>query len=264
MAFLSAAATCLSLALLTQPGPPTPIEVTVGEPTSEPLTLEASGLTPEGEVIWAWVERHGRGAYSESLSGQEVLVADPEGLSTLERPSGVPQRALFVVLDVESGDIGLGVPEEYEPLIESLPPGAVVAADASQGKGPRFRLPHRRPEVLVLRPGKVKDSAAMDGNGGPPERGAWLHRAADGREDDADGEPNGEVLLELERFQPLLGEAGPPEKLRGSDVVLMLDLEELALVTTDLRGRVPDDEEPADEELSGEEPTDDASTGGAR
>jgi len=201
-------------------------------PGDTELTL--TGLTPGGEILWAWVERTGQGAFSTTSSGHAADVADGEGTATLERPDGVPSRAVYAALDVERGRVLLGLPEGYEPQIEDLPPGAVVAADPSQGQGPRLRLPRALPELILLRPGRA------------PERGAWIGRGRDGESDDEDGLSNGVVELAVERLLPLLGEGPPPETLRGRDVVLMLDLETLTLISTDLHGRVPTDGEPGE------------------
>ena len=246
------AAFYLSSAAQAQPGPPPSIALAVGEPTEEPVVLEASGLTPEGEVLWVWLERWPRGAYSATFSGERLDRADAAGVAALERPEGVTLRSLFLVVDLETGEMAAGTPVwgdgVYEPRLVDLPPGAWVAAEASGGRGPLLRLPMRHAWVVLARPDRGRGASGSeepaDGESDGSERGVWKREGIDGGEEDEDGAANGVFEAATASFVPVEPEGGargeeapagpPPERLRPTDLLVAFDLESLTVLVSDV------------------------------
>lgn len=184
-------------------------EVVLGE-----QSLAAEGLTPDGRVVVFTLGKP-PGHFMPVTSRLDAMVrADATGAATLELPAPIAARSVWVVVDVESGEVALASPEGF-PLRQVQFPGRGV------GLSRRFLLDERRfLDVLVVRPA----AAVPAGRDAAAESGAWGQSFGDGGEGDGDGELDGKIEAVLERLRPI-GDSPAlrPDELRPGDVVVAVD-----------------------------------------
>lgn len=194
-----------------QSEPPAP---PVAEPEVSLLEtgVEVSGVTPGGEValLSVWREQ-GAGGSQVTVTEETLVDEDGDGTVTLDVGRPLPALAVWVVVDVASGERRVVTPESFEAERREVRPGAFRAA------GELVELAVPRAEVLVVRPGRGENA------------GAFRARLGDGGEGDRDGEINGRVALsalEIERpvaRPPDLPEPPRPARFQGRDRVIAID-----------------------------------------
>lgn len=123
---------------------------------------------------------------------------DGDGVITF-RPRPLPRRAVWLAIDVDSGERVLATPSGVAPAgldVLSVWRGGVADLEVSSDSL----------ETLVVRPGA----------------GAWTLPLGDGGLNDADGLPDGVLTLRLERMERLAGdEKGPPFALPRDLIVVI-------------------------------------------
>lgn len=177
-------------------------------------SLVAEGLTPEGRAVVFTIGKPPGHLMAVTSRLDAMIEADAAGVASLELPAAIAERSVWVVVDVESGEVALASPEGF-PLRQVEFPGRGV------GQSRRFLRDERRfLEILVVRPA----AAVPAGKDAASESGAWGRSFGDGGEDDGDGELDGKIEAVLERLRPI-GEspALPPEILMPGDVVVAVD-----------------------------------------
>jgi hypothetical protein len=188
-------------------------------------SLVAWGLTPEGRAVVFTIGKPPGHLMAVTSRLDAMIEADAAGVASLELPSPIAARSVWVVVDVESGEVALTSPEGF-PLRKVEFPGQGVGASR------RFLRDERRfLEVLLVRPAAAvpaeQDWAA--------ESGAWGQSFGDGGDDDGDGELDGKIEALLERLRPI-GESAqlPPDVLMPGDVVVAVDPMTLEIYTAKL------------------------------
>lgn len=173
------------------------------------ITLEAdavviSGVTAKGNAALLGVTREiGVDDYPTVKRHLEVL-ADEDGDGTIRYPVAVPQRSVWAVVDMASGDHHSVAPQAFgERRVNWRGRGLERRSDGRDAVEDRRTLL----ELLVVRPGA----------------GAWALRVRDGQETDGDGRIDGRLEGVLADMQPLAGSPEPPAVLQKDDVVLALD-----------------------------------------
>lgn len=167
--------------------------------TAEEVTL--TGVPRGGTVILfgigvEWFN------HAPSLTRHAEAVSDNDGDGTvIVRPALMPERAVWVAINLQTGNYTIGAPDNSQPAPLELAEGAW----ASDGALVEVRREYM--EALVVRPGV----------------GAWAARLGDGGAYDADGRPDGRVILRLDRMDRLDGEQkGPPVAIR-KDLLVLID-----------------------------------------
>jgi hypothetical protein len=182
--------------------------------TLEEGSLLVEGLTPDGRAVVFTLGKP-PGQLMPVTSRLDAMVrADAAGAATLELPAPIAARSVWVVVDVESGEVALASPEGF-PLRQVEFPGRGV------GLSRRFLLDERRfLDVLLVRPA----AAVPAGQDVAAESGAWGRSFGDGGEGDGDGELDGKIEAVLERLRPIGDSATlPPDELTPGDVIVAVD-----------------------------------------
>lgn len=188
-------------------------------------SLVAEGLTPEGRAVVFTVGKPPGHLMAVTSRLDAMIEADAAGVAFVELPSPVAARSVWVVVDVESGELALASPDGF-PLRQVEFPGRGV------GQSRRFLRDERRfLEVLLVRPA----GAVPAGRDAAAESGAWGRSFGDGGDGDGDGELDGKIEAVLERLRPI-GESAvlPPDVLMPGDVVVAIDPMTLEIYTAKL------------------------------
>lgn len=179
--------------------------------------LHIAGVTARGAVAVEGVLWEKEGGQYVDLREESALVEDTDGDGVvdfdLKRPLSV--RAIFAVVDTDSGDVQIVTPPAYPRRILPVPAGFVrgtAAGDVDEIVGDR----------LVLRVLWVS----------PRHKGAWVLRTADGGGNDSDGSNNGHTVSLTTAFRPLMDGDKPPKKLKTGDVLVAIDPFDMAFFST--------------------------------
>lgn len=124
---------------LTEPAPSAP------EITLEPDAVSVTGVTPGGSLAWILLTHQRVGYYPVTRYGAEILVDDDgDGSVRIEPADGIPAMALFLVVDLTTGEGSWIAPEGFEPRVLDLPSEAL----ARGASGRLDRLTRTRGEAL--------------------------------------------------------------------------------------------------------------------
>jgi hypothetical protein len=207
--FGSSVATALvALLLLTAP-----VSADAPAITLEPQAVSVSGGTPGGSVILFAVAKVPRRYSSETQTVFRTATADADGLLRFELPAPVPRRAIYAVVDVESGDHAIATPDGFAPQIQAIPPGAL------KKPGDGF-------EELDLDIGWIEALCVR------PKKGAWRMFVLDGAGADQDRQPNGRTRIAATSMTPLHGTQEALGKFKRHDVVIIIDPAKMAVAVT--------------------------------
>lgn len=168
--------------------------------------LRISGVSPSGPVAWLGVQRAVDSDFSVARSTRAgVVLAGADGTARIDFETPLARRAIWVVVDVASGEHGTATPAGF-PL--RLAEDGHSRLSAGEG-GAEDALLEDRPEIagLMVRPGV----------------GAWRFAAADGGGGDDDGRSDGSLRVPLPHLEPLEGSPAPPAKLGSGDLWFVID-----------------------------------------
>lgn len=173
---------------------------------ANPTALVATGVTAHGQVVFI--------GFSREIDPEDDVVSihrrvevltddDGDGSVTLDLGQAVPERSMWVAVDLASGSAG-----------SAAPPGFRLLSVGWKGEGAKPGPTHdvvedARPfaEVFVVRQGV----------------GAWTLRVGDGGPDDGDGVSNGRFQAALDAMTPLPGSPAPPPHFQARDIVIVMD-----------------------------------------
>ncbi len=184
----------------------------------EERTVVASGVTPGGSVAVFGVSRGFNGFTGYVLRHDEVVTAGADGVARLELEL-LPVRSVFAVVDLATGEVGLGTPEHIELRQRAVTPEVIDPG----GGG----LTERRRWVYALWARPLRDGGG----------GVWGANARDGGAADRDGVEDSVVRAAVSSFVPIGdGESPAPARLEAGDVVVLVDPETLEVAATRLSG----------------------------
>jgi hypothetical protein len=188
--------------------------------SSDRLTI--TGVTRGAEVALLSVA-HEPGYYmTRVVSRRELLPdSDSDGRVEYQLPTGVALRSIWIIVDIQSGEMTIAAPPGFQPLEmkqKKARPGKAVEAIANTVDVGRALV-----DILVVRPGM----------------GAWAMAAREGSSADRDGVRNGRLRLDTAKLLPLKKSSRiPPNALEPGDVVAILDPERMEYWITKLeRGK---------------------------
>ncbi len=162
------------------------------------------GLTPSGNVAWYSISREPQGYSTLIAQRSGFATADAVGETTIELERDVAPASVWVVVDLDQGGFTVASPPGTSFREIGAEEGSVTAS--SDGE---LGLVHARPylELFLARPGV----------------GAWVMAAGDGAAGDADGEQDGTLFTTFATMEPLEASPPPPDELRTSDVLVVVD-----------------------------------------
>ncbi len=177
-------------------------------------TVTASGLTPGGSaaVVCAW--RKTAGEFSESSQTSRDAHVSGDGRVTVEFGSAIPASALIAVIDVATGRLETLIGTKFRRI--DLP--AKRFKKGADGQVDEFALPHAEAMVVLVRRGE----------------GVWIQRLSDGGYGDDDGSLDGRLRINPERMTPIAFSGAAPKKIRGRDVVLLVDTSARVFAATEV------------------------------
>lgn len=123
---------------------------------------------------------------------------DGDGIITF-RPRPLSRRAVWLAIDVDSGEHVLATPK-------GVVPAGLDVRGAWRGGRSDFEVSSDSLEALVVRPGV----------------GAWTLQMGDGGPNDADRLPDGILTLRLDRMERLAGEEKGPPFVLPRDVIVVI------------------------------------------
>lgn len=140
--------------------------------------------------------------------GAEILVQDDgDGSVRIEPADGIPAMALFLAVDLTTGEGSWIAPEGFEPRVLDLPSQAL--ARGASGRLDRLTRTGSLHHAVWVRPG--------------PEPGVWQLLADDGGEEDDDGATDGSVRFAMERLRPVGASGAPPEQPAAGDLLIVIE-----------------------------------------
>ncbi len=180
--------------------------------------VTATGVTPKGRIVWFSVARE-FSRHALTIVARQEIVADEDGDGAVrfKLEGEVPEQSYWFAVDLESGAYAVAAPAGYELRRADLPERALPAELA------HFELDRPFVYAVLVRP-KV---------------GAWRLRAGDGGEADEDGAPDGTLRARLQALESLGESPPPPEKLAPGDLLLVVDPNEMEILTAELGRRDP-------------------------
>jgi hypothetical protein len=173
-----------------------------------PAGLAVQGAEPGGQVAWFGVEREVDSEFSVSRRAREGVVraaADGSVRIPLDPPPAA--RAVWVVVDLKSGDFAAGAPDGYR--LDRLDRARTPSRGDAKPEGEDDGLLDVRSQIegLMVRPGE----------------GVWRFAGGDGGPDDDDRTHNGRLRLALPTFRSIGASPKAPSKIEGRDLWFVID-----------------------------------------
>jgi hypothetical protein len=176
--------------------------------TIDPAGLTVQGVVPNGSIAWFGVEQEVDPDFSVTRRAREgVVLAGADGVARIDLDPPPAKRALWVVVDLQSGDFVAGTPEGYR--LNRLDRGKVpcrgdIRADSRDD-------------------GLLDDRTQIEGVMVRPGVGVWRFSGSDGGPEDDDGEHDAHLRLALPAFRALGSSPKAPSKIEGRDLWFVID-----------------------------------------
>ncbi len=170
-------------------------------------TVQIAPVTPGARVVlFAASLESSDGILVQSTGAKVFIDDDRDGIIVYRRSSGIPSRSLWIAVDMDTGQYGVGTPSDAPKTF--LPfPASLLKRDVEGVLG-LYDAEQLTAEMLVVRPGE----------------GAWHLRALEGGNGDADRTHNGRLSLASAEAIPVPGTSGSsPRKLKNRDVIAVID-----------------------------------------
>ena len=165
--------------------------------TFEQNAVVVTGVTPNAQVVVFGVSRQAVAYVWRTSNISTTVESDAEGMARLELERPVWPNSIYAAVDFTTGRFAIASPQ-------GTPRRVADAFDTDRG---RFR-------VLCVRPGE----------------GAWRISPDDLRTGGGD-RLAGESVQNERRMPAIAGEQASPGRLRSRDVVIVIDPEQMAVVT---------------------------------
>lgn len=158
------------------------------------------GVKPGTKVVWLGMIRERVGSHTRVRFVRGLEPATPSGKIEIPEAGADRAHAIWVVADAGSGSSRKSAAPGFAQstggiTIRATPGAASVAIESAYV------------ELVYVR----------------PHRGAWSFGTGDGSTIDADGQPNGVVVMPLSALKRFQGNPNPPEQVEEGDVILAID-----------------------------------------
>ena len=177
--------------------------------TFEAKAVVVTGVSPHGQVVWLGVSREFPDG-TPLVMRREGIAADADGSGTvrLALDGGVPERSVWVVVDLSTGASAAAPAPGYprREITFSEAQEVYWGLNAAAGGVETIRDVRGLVDLLVVR----------------PQAGAWGARVGDGGPDDEDPAP-GKLATTLAHLHPVGASPSPPASFRAGDVVVAID-----------------------------------------
>jgi hypothetical protein len=182
-------------------------------------SLQATGFTPGGQIVWFGVERRiDPDLSADIVSYFRATTAAGDGSSLLALDTKLSERAIWVAVDLATGGYSAATPTDYALDKLEVPPVTVQSRSAAVSDA----LVDSRPYLLGL---LVR-----------PQLGAWSFGGGDGGPSDDDGANDGQVSFAMDGLSPIDASPSPPSRAGGDDLCFVID--PLAMDLSILKGGV--------------------------
>lgn len=171
----------------------------------EPSHVSATGITPRGRAVVVGVAHEPREFWT-NIVHRQFIVTDDAGTGTvrLDLNTEVATDSGWAVVDLTTGEVAIGTPEESPFTVVGFSNGAIrrnEAGEFSQIVGDRDYI-----DLVLVRPGE----------------GAWLFYGEDGHSNDRDHQRNGRTTVDPELMRPIGDSPAAPKHLRKGDRLVVI------------------------------------------
>jgi len=178
-------------------------------------TVTASGLSPGAQVLVFGVVKIPLTYYSRLQRSESVVAATRDGIATVQTDFDIPVTSVWVVADLRTGQVTTATSRSRGVRT------VAIGRSAIRGNSDQFSFDRSFLDLLYVHPGE----------------GAWAWHAVDGGQGDEDG-PNGVTTIDVSTGIHVLG-AAPPKVFSPGGMLVAIDFEDLAVLTTDVQALLP-------------------------
>lgn len=178
-----------------------------------PTAITATDVTPGTDVAFFGVGLEPKG-YHVEVRRWSAIVTDTAhaGTATFTLDAPVTWNVVWIVADLRNGHYAIASTPGF-PAITPTRPRYRLKRDAA---GSANRMGYSRPFV---------DGLYVEAGG------AWIVRAGDGDERDADGKSDGETTIDLLHATPLLAGSQTPRNFNPGGTLIVVDVSRLDVLT---------------------------------
>lgn len=166
--------------------------------------VEAIGITPGGDAIWLAASKEPFNGALRLWNKVEVT-SDADGDGRVRLDLDVKRLAVWVVVDYATGAYAIARPDGL-PVRELIDRGDKWAGGATY-----LDFLSADAHVLLVR----------------SKKGAWIARAFQGTPADADGRPDGNLRVKLEKLTHIHGDKKSPPDALPNDLLIVIDTDSL-------------------------------------
>lgn len=178
-----------------------------------PTAITATDVTPGTDVAFFGVGLEPKGYHVEVRRWSAVVTDTAHtGTATLTLDAPVTWNVVWIVADLRTGHYAIASTPAF-PTMTPPRPRYRLKRDAA---GAASRIGYSRPFV---------DGMYIEAGG------AWIVRAGDGDDRDADGKADGETTIDLLQATPLSAGSQPPRSFHPGGTLLVVDVSRLDVLT---------------------------------
>jgi hypothetical protein len=180
-------------------------------------SVQVRNVSSGGEIVLFTAQLEATGGLLRQRTGAtRVSDTDRDGIVTFKSPRTIPQRSIWVAIDLETGRSVIAGPSGYP--INVLPVPTTLLKKDAEGVIGVIDDERRSAEMLVVRP---KD-------------GAWRVIAFEGSDNDGDQEENGKLSLASSNAVAVGNSGKPPNRLKKGDVIAVIDPGRMEVFVTEI------------------------------
>lgn len=178
-----------------------------------PTAITATDVTPGTDVSFFGVGLEPKGYHVEVRRWSAVVTDTAHaGTATFTLDSPVTWNVVWIVADLRTGHYAIASTPAF-PTMTPPRPRYRLKRDAA---GAVNRMGYSRPFV---------DGMYIEAGG------AWIVRAGDGDDSDADGKADGETTIDLQHATPVTAGSQPPHSFHPGGTLLVVDVSRLDVLT---------------------------------
>jgi hypothetical protein len=181
-----------------------------------PTAITATDVTPGADVAFFGVGLEPKGYHVEVRRWSAVVTDTAHaGTATLTLEAPVTWNVVWIVADLRNGHYAI----TSTPGFPAITPTRIKYRLKRDAAGAASRMGYSRPFV---------DGLYVEAGG------AWVVRAGDGDERDADGKSDGETTIDLLQATPLLAGSQTPHQFNPGGTLLVVDVSRLDVLTVSI------------------------------